>query len=355
MANRFYNNHALRRLSHRMHLRRLSEAWEAGGNRKSRWYLIATLLLASVLLFLAFRGVSWNQMLAVLRGGRPDYLLLACLSLSVSYFFRGLRWRVLLSAEKLVAPIKVFWATMVGYLGNNLLPARAGELIRSVVLGRNANMSKSFIFGTILTERGVDVVALVLISMAALMSQEDMSGWLLDAVRVTAGLGLVALVGLFVVPRMERLLVNALSWLPLPSALRTWAINLLQQFLLGMRAFQHPGRALSFVGLTALIWLMDALVVIEVAQALYLTLALSEALLLIAALGLASAVPSTPGYVGVYQFVAVAVLAPFGFSQSEALAYIIAFQAMAYSVVIVWGFVGLWQLGAWGQVNSKPS
>lgn len=71
-----------------MHLRRLGEAWEAGGNRKSRWYLIATLLSASVLLLLAFRGVDWNQMLAVLQRGRLDYLFLACLALSVSYFFQ---------------------------------------------------------------------------------------------------------------------------------------------------------------------------------------------------------------------------------------------------------------------------
>ena len=98
---------------------------------------------------------------------------------------------------------------------------------------------------------------------------------------------------------------------------------------------------------------MDALVAIEVAYALDLTLALSEALLLVAALALASAVPSTPGYIGIYQFVAVTVLAPFDFSQSEALAYIIAFQALAYSVVSVWGFLGLWQLGAWSQSSFR--
>ena len=68
-------------------------------------------------------------------------------------------------------------------------------------------------------------------------------------------------------------------------------------------------------------------------------------LLLLASLGLASAAPSTPGYVGIYQFVAVTVLAPFGFSRDAALAYIIAAQAVIYAVVIVWGALGLWALG----------
>jgi uncharacterized membrane protein YbhN (UPF0104 family) len=73
---------------------------------------------------------------------------------------------------------------------------------------------------------------------------------------------------------------------------------------------------------------------------------LPQALLLLAALGLASAAPSTPGYVGIYQFVAVAVLQPFGFSQSEALAYVLVAQAAIYVVVLVWGVLGLWRLTA---------
>jgi hypothetical protein len=65
---------------------------------------------------------------------------------------------------------------------------------------------------------------------------------------------------------------------------------------------------------------------------------------LLAALGLSSALPSTPGYVGVYQFVAVSVLTPFGFTQSQALVFILAYQAVNYAVICVWGLLGLWRL-----------
>ncbi|HEX9003654.1 MAG TPA: lysylphosphatidylglycerol synthase domain-containing protein, partial [Blastocatellia bacterium] len=120
--------------------------------------------------------------------------------------------------------------------------------------------------------------------------------------------------------------------------------GLLTQFLLGMRAFQHGRRAVSFTVLAVVIWLMDALVAVWVANALNLQLAFPEALVLLAALGLASAAPSTPGYVGVYQFVAVTILAPFGFSRNQSLAYILTFQAVCYVVVLSLGAVGLWQL-----------
>jgi hypothetical protein len=77
-----------------------------------------------------------------------------------------------------------------------------------------------------------------------------------------------------------------------------------------------------------------------VARAIGLSFSVSVAALLIAGLGLGSALPSTPGYVGIYQYVSVSVLVPFGFSKSDALAYILLFQAMNYVVLLVFGLIG---------------
>jgi hypothetical protein len=111
-----------------------------------------------------------------------------------------------------------------------------------------------------------------------------------------------------------------------------------------MRAFQHWGRALSFTSLTVTIWLVDGLGTVICAHALGLSLTLPVALLFLAALGLSSAAPSTPGYVGVYQFVAVTVLPPFGFTRTGALTFILVAQGLSYVVVTVWGLIGLWRL-----------
>jgi hypothetical protein len=168
-------------------------------------------------------------------------------------------------------------------------------------------------------------------------------------------LGLVGILVLIVAPRLETWFQRILGWLPLPSTLHQRLMGMLEQFLLGMRAFQHRGRAVSFTGMTIAIWLLDGFIATQVAYALHLHLSLPEALVLLTALGLSSAAPSTPGYVGIYQFVTVTVLAPFDFVRSEALAYILTFQAVNYLVVVVWGFLGLWRLTHQSNIAPLPA
>lgn len=314
-------------------------------SKASWWSLAIALALAAVLLYLAFRGVDWSALLSRLGRGRLDILALAFLVCGTSYFIRGLRWRILLSGERRIAPLTAFWGIVAGYLGNDFLPARAGEVIRSALLARKTGLSVGFVLATALVERMLDLVALVLISAVAITTLAAAPSWLVGATRLLAVAAVVALALFVVIPRLEHPIQRLLTRLVGRITLRTRLAGLLEQFLLGMRAFQHVGRGAGFAGLTVVIWLADSLVMILVAQAFHLSLSLAQALLLIAALGLSSAVPSTPGYVGIFQFVAVTVLAPFGFTRDEALAFILAAQAVIYVVVIVWGPLGLWALG----------
>lgn len=315
---------------------------------RGRWSLVVAVLLAAVLLYLAFRGVNWREFSATVRLARPEYLALAACMGSASFFVRGLRWHVLLSADRSLPRLTVFWATMTGYLGNSFLPARAGEVVRSALVGRRAGLSTSFALATALTERMLDVIALVLIGVAAILALPGLPDWLTSAVRVMTAVGLVGLLVVLVATHLENLLKRILLWLPLPASWRVPLVGILEQFLMGMRAFQQPIRSMGFVVFSAVIWLTDALTTTVVARALSLTLTLPQGFLLLVALGLSSAAPSTPGYVGIYQFVAVTLLPPFGFSRSEALAYIIVVQAITYIVVTVWGLLGLWRLGVLG-------
>ena len=88
---------------------------------------------------------------------------------------------------------------------------------------------------------------------------------------------------------------------------------------------------------------MDAAGTVFLAYILKIPLLLQQAFVLLAALGLSSAIPSTPGYVGVYQFVAVSTLAPFGISQADALAFILISQILGYIIIGFWGLLSLWQ------------
>jgi glycosyltransferase 2 family protein len=290
------------------------------------------------------RGVNWREFAATVRHAKLGFLMAAFGIYHVSMAFRSLRWCVLLSAEKRVAPLTVFWATMAGYLGNNFLPARAGEIIRSAALGHKTGLSKSWIFATALTERLLDVVALVLFSFAAVLSLGRSSQWLVRAWKVMGVVGVAGIILLLAVPRFEGPFRRLLERLPGPTRLRERLLGILAQFLSGMRAFANPTRGFAFAGMTVLIWLTDAVGTIIITRAFGLNLTLPIAVMVLAGLGLSSAIPSTPGYVGVYQFAAVAVLVPLGYPRTDVLAYIIAAQAVGYVVITVWGLLGLWRL-----------
>jgi len=326
----------------------MSDVVEAGtrppGATGRRWSLIIAVPLAAILLCLAVRGINWRELVATIRHAKLGFLVVAFGMSHVSMVLRSLRWRVLLSAEKKVAPLTVFWAAMAGYLGNNFLPARAGELIRSAALGHKTGLSKSWVFATALTERLLDAVALVLFSLAAVLSLGQSSQWLVRAWKVMGIVGVAGAIILFAAPRLEGLFKRILVRLPGPARFRERLLGILAQFLSGMRAFANPSRGFAFAGMTVVIWLTDAVGTMIGARAFGLGLTLPIAVMLLAGLGLSSAIPSTPGYVGVYQFVAVAVLVPLGYPRSGVLAYIIVAQALGYVIITVWGLLGLWRL-----------
>jgi uncharacterized membrane protein YbhN (UPF0104 family) len=113
----------------------------------------------------------------------------------------------------------------------------------------------------------------------------------------------------------------------------------------------NPGRAAGFAIYSALLWFVDATGTIMLSWGLNMSFTYPQAFVLLLAMGLSSAIPSTPGYVGVYQFVAVTLLPIYGISRSEALTFIIAMQAVNTLAILCWGFIGLWRLN----LRQNPS
>jgi uncharacterized protein (TIRG00374 family) len=310
--------------------------------RQPGWLLVVTLALAGVLLYLAVRKVDWAETVETLRRGNLALLGAALGVFSLACLVRGLRWRVLLSAEKPIPLPTVFWAMMTGYLGNSYLPARAGEVIRSVTIGLRGGVSVSFALATALTERISDAVILVAASALALSGMERLPEEMLGPLRGMALVGLSGAAIIFVAPRMGGLVRRVIARLPVKPALRGRLEGLAANFLVGAGALQHAGRLGQFLLYSAGLWSLDTVTASLVARSFGLSLNPAQVFVLLAALGIASALPSTPGYVGVYQYVARLVLVPFGLSESQALAYIIAFQGVNYLGITIWGAIGLW-------------
>lgn len=314
--------------------------------RKTGWVLVFSPLLAATLLYFAVRGVSWYALWGALRQGNPGYLALSLVTLSVAYVAIGLRWGVLVSGERRLAPTTAFWTTMIGLFGNGFLPARAGDVIRIVVTSRVAAASAGAVLAAVIAERLTDILALATLGMLASLTLQTLPNWLRDATRFAAFIAIMGMLALMLASCAERATHSLLTRAPLSEAIRRRVMVLLQKFLVGTRVLQRPRNAVRVVGLTAIFWSLNVVTTLEMARALRLSLTWQQAMLFQVALGLASAAPSTPGYVGVFQFVAVTVLVPFGLTRDEAVALIIVLQAVTYIAITLWGMLGAWRIAA---------
>src|SRR5689334_10719562 len=111
------------------------------GTSRARAISIAiAMLLAAGLLYYSLRGIQWPQVWRLVSGARLSYLGLICVLVTLSLFLRAFRWRILLTAEGPVSVRVAFWATAAGYFGNNFLPARAGELVRTFMVSARAGL-----------------------------------------------------------------------------------------------------------------------------------------------------------------------------------------------------------------------
>ena len=304
-------------------------------------YWVVSLGLAGVFLYYSLRGIEWGSVWTTLKSARPLVVALAAGIMSGTLFLRSFRWRVLLSSQQRVPVPLAFWATSAGYLGNNVLPARAGEVVRTLMISRRSGMSKAFVLTTALSERVVDAIALITISAVVLLTLPTQSGWLAHAARPFAILGLAGAAAIALLPAFEAFWFRFLAHIPLPARLRHPIENILEQVLEGIRSFHDARRLAKFLFFTAVIWFLDGITTVVASSSIGIPISLPVAFLLVAGLGLGSALPSTPGYVGIYQFVAVTMLEPFGVSKTNAIAYIFLFQAMNYAVVLFWGLLGI--------------
>ncbi len=312
-----------------------------------------SILLAALFLYLAFRNLEWKAFFATLRNVQIVYLPLLVLWSSLSYATRAYRWKILLSSEKPVAASSVFLANMAGYLGNTVLPARTGELIRAAYIAKKGDIPVSFALATGLTERLMDVIALVVLGSLSLFWAGLLPSTLKAGLKVMGVIGIVGLLAILLLPRFANKIVDLVKRLPLLGEYPKERIaRIVQSFLTGLLSLSNAKRAILFTGLTCMVWLTDAAGTVFLSQILSISLTLPQAFVLLAALGLSSAIPSTPGYVGVYQFAAVLALQPFGVSSANAVALILFSQVMGLIVVGVWGAVAV---GRFSKITAEPS
>ncbi len=309
-----------------------------------RWTIVIGLLLSAGFLYLAARGVDLQRMLAALAGASYAYMIPCVAFTLAAYWLRALRWGFLLRSMRPIPQGILFSATMIGFLANNVLPARLGELVRAHVLGRRASISRSAALASIVVERIFDLFTLLaLFAVVALISPYpgmvgQVAGWVLL-------IGIVALAVLILWNRHpER--VTRLALRLVPSRYRGRAERPAAGFREGLRVFDSTGHLLMVSLLSLIHWAAITIVVWLCFRALGIDAPQPQATLVaLVAIALVTMIPSAPGFIGTLQGGGTAALLVFGLPKEQGLAFSILYHATQWLPVNIVGAAYLFREG----------
>jgi hypothetical protein len=240
---------------------------------------------------------------------------------------------------------------MIGYMGNNLLPARAGEVARAVALSRTTGAGVSRAVASVLSERIVDVFALVVLLWIALATSPP-APWLARANwTLLVGNGLLLAAVLVLERRRER----ARAWLErLPERWRRRSERWCESFLDGFAALRSPRVLLATGALSAGVWIFALWAAALCLDALGLHLPRGAAVMALVSVVLASMIPSAPAYLGTIQYACILALGLFGVGRSDALAFSILYHATQLLPVTILGALFLaWDHGGWSTIRQR--
>ncbi len=278
-----------------------------------------------VLLYVATRGVAWEDVRAAVREARLGPLAAAVVALAGVYVVQGARWRWI-ARRQAHAPAATFVGLVVAGVGaNNVLPGRVGDLLRAHWLSRRTGTPRSRTLATVVVDRACDVFVLLALLIATYPFTPRRT-WI-DRVYV-ASLVVTAIIAAGLVATRLYVAHRARDGRTLPLSVRlSWPGRQLSGLIRGTAAVVGPADLAAAVALSAAAWVLWAAGLWLVADALGIDLALWQAAFMTGLVNLGTAVPSSPGFVGTYQWLCVSGLSLFDVGASQAFAFSLVLQA----------------------------
>jgi uncharacterized protein (TIRG00374 family) len=267
---------------------------------------LLVLIVAGVLLALFLRNVDLGRVLGEIARARPEWIVFSLATMFVNLAIRAYRWQYLLDPLGKVGFPSAFRATAIGFAASTVLPARAGEVIRPYFLARHENMSATGVFATIILERLLDIVTvLILLAAYVFVFDRDLAvtnpvalSWLKWIGAVAAAGSIGALIVLFVLAgdpeRLGRATARLARVIPSFAAL---IARVAEKFARGLGAIRSPRQLMIALVWSFPLWLSIAAGIWAGAVAFRLDVPFTGSFLIVALLVLGVAVP-TPGAVG---------------------------------------------------------
>ena len=294
--------------------------------------------ISVVAIWILIHSVDLDAAFAVLRTASPAWIVAMLVTATIDIGARGARWRTLLAP---IAPLRyrrVLGYTYIGYLANNVLPARLGELYRSHALGEGEGVSRTTVLGTVVVERVVDTVMVVAIASVAVL-----------VLSVRGAMTSAVLLGLAFVSLVVIVLGLGIAAHRLPGAARATEIiarrprllELLRRLREGLAVAGRPSVVIGAIAFSALAWAASTATFLAAGQAVGVQLSVAQAALMVSGVALVSIVPAGPGFVGTFELTVVAIADSLGIPRDSAFALGLLVHIVILATTSIGGVVAL--------------
>jgi len=323
------------------------------------WKFWIGVLVSIVFLWLALRGLSIAELLSVLPGLNYWWLVPAVSVYFIGVWIRSWRWRYLLNPVKPISTSRLFPVVCIGYAGNNIFPARAGEVLRAAILKQREDVPISASLATIIIERifdGVVMLGFVFLNLSELSGLTSGSGFI-GSIRSLALGGAFIFLGVLVIvmlaamfPKQAYAIVSAIILRVLPSRIQEKSLSIAERFLGGLEALRSPKDAIMVLVTSIVIWLMETLKYWFVMQAFPFEVSFFGLMLMNGIVNLATTIPSAPGYIGTFDAPGIALLQAYSVPKVIAVGYTLVLHAALWFPITALGLFYLAREGMkWGE------
>jgi len=331
------------------------------------WKFWLGVVISVVCLYWALHDKDFPSMWESLKTAQYLWILPGIAVYFVAVYVRSWRWHYMLRPLKKIPTRTMFPIVCIGYMGNNIYPARAGEVLRAVVLKRREGVPISASLATVVVERifdGVVMLGFVFLNLPELARLTGSSGvvgglnirdlTLIGAVAFFGALLVFLLAAMF--PKITERIVNAFIDRFLPVKIREKTRGLALRFLSGLEALRSPTDALMIFLTTVIIWLLETgkYWLVMHAFPMIINVSFFALMLMNGIVNLMTTLPAAPGYVGTFDAPGIALLQAYGVNGNIATSYTLVLHLALWLPITALGAYYFLREGfKWGQKIEK--
>ena len=312
-------------------------------NNSNRVKLLIGFIISAIFLYLAFRKVNINQLISAFAIINYWYLIPATLVFFLSLWLRAYRWGVFFKPIREMSMKSLYSALLVGYMGNNIFPFKLGEFIRAYYIGKFEGISKTESFATIVIERVLDILTILIILGFTLFLQ-PLPSYIKTGGLILFFLCCITILFLFFLIMKTDITIHFYQIITgkLPKKLSLRGEYIIKALSNGLIILKKRQYFFKITIITVGIWffyiiIIQMLIVAFDFNLVYRVPVIACVTILVMS-GISVSVPSSPGYIGTFHYLVMQSLVLYKVSDSEALSFAIVYHALNTIPVTILGF-----------------